>query len=41
VELSPIVDPTSGTFDGTVEVMGAPGPLRPGMNSTLRIDTRP
>lgn len=41
VELSPIVDPTSGTFDGVVEVMGAPGPLRPGMNSTLRIDTRP
>jgi RND family efflux transporter MFP subunit len=41
VELSPIVDPTSGTFDGMVEVMGAPGPLRPGMNSILRIDTRP
>jgi RND family efflux transporter MFP subunit len=41
VELSPIVDPTSGTFDGMVEVIGAPGPLRPGMNSTLRIDTRP
>ena len=41
VELSPIVDPTSGTFDGMVEVMGAPGPLRPGMNSILRIDPRP
>jgi membrane fusion protein (multidrug efflux system) len=41
VELSPIVDPTSGTFDGMVEVMGAPGPLRPGMNSILRIETRP
>ena len=41
VELSPIVDPTSGTFDGMVEVMSAPGPLRPGMNSILRIDTRP
>jgi|ERR1700683_317444 len=39
VELSPIVDPTSGTFDGVVEVMGAPGSLRPGMNSTLRIDS--
>jgi len=24
-----------------VEVMGAPGSLRPGMNTTLRIDTRP
>jgi membrane fusion protein, multidrug efflux system len=41
VELSPIVDPTSGTFDGMVEVMGAPGPLRPGMNSILRIEARP
>jgi RND family efflux transporter MFP subunit len=41
VELSPIVDPTSGTFDGMVEVMGPPGSLRPGMNSILRIDTRP
>src|SRR6202167_4101374 len=39
VELSPIVDPTSGTFDGMVELMGAPGSLRPGMNSTLRIDS--
>ncbi|HTR22552.1 MAG TPA: efflux RND transporter periplasmic adaptor subunit [Terriglobales bacterium] len=41
VELSPIVDPTSGTFDGMVEVIGAPGTLRPGMNTILRIDTRP
>ena len=41
VELSPIVDPTSGTFDGMVEVVGAPGPLRPGMNAILRIDTHP
>jgi RND family efflux transporter MFP subunit len=41
VQLSPIVDPTSGTLDGMVELMGTPGPLRPGMNSTLRIDTRP
>jgi membrane fusion protein (multidrug efflux system) len=41
VQLSPIVDPTSGTFDGMVEVMGAPGSLRPGMNTILRIDARP
>lgn len=41
VQLSPIVDPTSGTFDGMVEVVGAPGSLRPGMNAILRIDTRP
>jgi membrane fusion protein, multidrug efflux system len=41
VELSPVVDPTSGTFDGTVELVGPPGPLRPGMNTNLRIDTHP
>ncbi len=41
VELSPVVDPTSGTLDGMVELIGAPGPARPGMNSILRIDTRP
>jgi membrane fusion protein (multidrug efflux system) len=40
-ELSPIVDPTSGTFDGMVEVVGAPDSLRPGMNAILRIDIRP
>lgn len=40
VQLSPIVDPTSGTFDGMVEVVGAPGALRPGMNTILRIDTQ-
>jgi RND family efflux transporter MFP subunit len=41
VELSPVVDPTSGTFDGLVEVIGPVGPLRPGMNAILRIETRP
>ncbi|MGA8501311.1 MAG: efflux RND transporter periplasmic adaptor subunit [Candidatus Sulfotelmatobacter sp.] len=41
VELSPIVDPTSGTIDGMVELLGAAGSLRPGMNSILRIDPRP
>ena len=41
VELSPVVDPTSGTFDGLVEVIGPAGPLRPGMNAILRIENRP
>jgi len=41
VELSPVVDPTSGTFDGLVEVTGAVGRLRPGMSAILRIDTHP
>lgn len=41
VEVSPIVDPSSGTFDGMVEVKGAPASLRPGMNAVLRIDALP
>jgi membrane fusion protein (multidrug efflux system) len=41
IELSPVVDPTSGTFDGLVEVMGPVGPLRPGMSAILRIEPRP
>jgi RND family efflux transporter MFP subunit len=41
VELSPVVDPTSGTFDGLVEVTGVVGRLRPGMSAILRIETHP
>lgn len=41
IELSPVVDPTSGTFDGLVEVTGPSGSLRPGMSATLRIESRP
>jgi RND family efflux transporter MFP subunit len=41
IELSPVVDPTSGTFDGMVEVIGATGSLRPGMSASLRIEPRP
>ncbi len=41
VELSPVVDPTSGTFDGLVEVAGPSGRLRPGMNAVIHIDSRP
>ncbi|HMK22082.1 MAG TPA: efflux RND transporter periplasmic adaptor subunit [Terriglobales bacterium] len=41
IELSPVVDPTSGTFDGLVEVTGAAGSLRPGMSAILRIEPRP
>lgn len=41
VELSPVVDPTSGTFDGLVEVMGPAGTLRPGMSAILRIENHP
>jgi membrane fusion protein (multidrug efflux system) len=41
VELSPVVDPTSGTFEGMVEVAGPSGRLHPGMNAIVHIDTRP
>jgi RND family efflux transporter MFP subunit len=41
VELSPVVDPTSGTFDGLVEVTGPLGSLRPGMNAAVHIDSHP
>jgi len=41
IELSPVVDPTSGTLDGLVEVTGATGSLRPGMSATLRIENHP
>jgi RND family efflux transporter MFP subunit len=41
VELSPIIDPSSGTLDGMAELIGAPGSLRPGMNAMLRIDAHP
>jgi|SRR6516162_2227444 RND family efflux transporter MFP subunit len=41
IELSPVVDPTSGTFDGLVEVIGPTGSLRPGMSATLRLEPRP
>jgi RND family efflux transporter MFP subunit len=41
VELSPVVDPTSGTFDGLLEVAGPLGRLRPGMNAVVHIDSHP
>jgi RND family efflux transporter MFP subunit len=41
IELSPVIDPTSGTIDGMVEVVGPTVPLRPGMNVILGINTHP
>jgi RND family efflux transporter MFP subunit len=41
VELSPVVDPTSGTFDGLVEVTGPLGLLHPGMNAVVHIGPHP
>jgi RND family efflux transporter MFP subunit len=37
-EVSPVVDPSSGTFDVLAELQGARGELRPGMTATIRLD---
>jgi len=38
IEVSPVVDPASGTVEIMVEVMGGSGPLRPGMTANVRLD---
>jgi membrane fusion protein, multidrug efflux system len=37
-EVSPVVDPSSGTFDVLAELQGTRGELRPGMTATIRLD---
>jgi membrane fusion protein (multidrug efflux system) len=37
-EISPVVDPASGTFEVLVELIGERGSLRPGMTATIRLD---
>lgn len=38
VEVSPVVDASSGTFEVMVQVEGAPRALRPGMDASVRIE---
>lgn len=38
-QVSPVVDPSSGTFEVLVELTGDRGGLRPGMTANLKIDT--
>jgi len=38
IEISPVVDPGSGTIEVLTELMGKPGDLRPGMTVNLRLD---
>ena len=38
IEVSPVVDPASGTVEILVEVMGTSGQLRPGMAASVRLD---
>ncbi len=38
VQVSPVVDPSSSTFEVLVRLEGAPGGLRPGMDASVRIE---
>jgi len=38
VQVSPVVDPASSTVEVTVELEGKPGPLRPGMDASVRLE---
>ena len=37
-EISPVIDPASGTFEVMVELVGNPGSLRPGMTASVHLD---
>ena len=37
-EISPVIDPSSGTFEMLVELIGERGALRPGMNAYLKVE---
>jgi multidrug efflux pump subunit AcrA (membrane-fusion protein) len=38
-EVSPVIDPSSGTFEALVEFVGNRGELRPGMTANVRLET--
>jgi len=40
-EISPVIDPASGTFEVMVELVGDRGGLRPGMTANVRLENRP
>jgi RND family efflux transporter MFP subunit len=40
-EISPVVDPASGTFEVLLELSGASGSLRPGMTASARLNQLP
>ena len=40
-EISPVVDPASGTFEVLLELSGDRGSLRPGMTASARLDQLP
>ena len=40
VQVSPVVDPASGTIEVQARLIGGPGDLRPGMTATVKVSTR-
>ena len=40
MEVSPVIDPASGTFEVAAELEGNPSPLRPGMTASISLDHR-
>jgi membrane fusion protein (multidrug efflux system) len=38
MEISPVVDPSSGTIEILAELVGNAGNLRPGMTASVRVD---
>lgn len=41
MQLSPVVDPASGTIDVEAEVLGGAGKLYPGMTASIRVEPQP
>ncbi len=41
IQISPVVDPASGTIEVLAELLGSRGELRPGMSTTVRVEKRP
>ena len=41
IQLSPVVDPASGTIDVEAEVLGGAGKLYPGMTASIRVEQQP
>jgi multidrug efflux pump subunit AcrA (membrane-fusion protein) len=37
-EISPVIDPSSGTFEVLVELIGDHGSLHPGMTATIQVE---
>ncbi len=41
IRVSPVIDPASGSFEVTAELLGKPADLRPGMTANVELEKRP